>query len=238
MDLIHQFQAGGFFMYFILFFGLLSIGIIVERTIILYVSYKKTPINFRHNLFSLISKGNYSDAIDYIDGKASHTIVGQIVKIGLNLKKNGAGEEEIQARMDEALQREISRIDKRVAFLSVFGNICTLFGLLGTVTGLIASFAGVASATPMERANLLSQGISEALNTTAFGLVMAIPALLGFAFLQNRTDAILGDVTQEVGQIFHDLLFINESNSTLEDISLSDVSSSMGSKAKAQNLDA
>jgi biopolymer transport protein ExbB/TolQ len=116
--------------------------------------------------------------------------------------------------MDEQLTKEISGYDKRTGFLAMFGNVSTLFGLLGTVTGLIGSFAGVAAASPVERANLLSNGIAEALNTTAFGLVAAIPALVAFAIFQSRTEKIVSDLTQQASQIYHDFLFFTESGST------------------------
>ncbi|MBT7611258.1 MAG: MotA/TolQ/ExbB proton channel family protein [Bacteriovoracaceae bacterium] len=92
----------------------------------------------------------------------------------------------------------------------MFGNVATLLGLLGTVTGLIGSFAGVAAADPAERAILLGQGISEALNTTAFGLVAAIPALIAFAIYQNRTDRVVTELTDESSEIFHDILFYTQ----------------------------
>jgi len=114
--------------------------------------------------------------------------------------------------MDEQLTKEISYYDKRTGFLSMFGNVATLLGLLGTVTGMIISFSGVASATPVERINMLSTGISEALNATAFGLVVAIPALVAYAIYQNKTDKIVGELTEQASEIYHDFLFYTESH--------------------------
>jgi biopolymer transport protein ExbB/TolQ len=122
--------------------------------------------------------------------------------------------------MDEQLTKEISFYDKRTGFLSMFGNVATLFGLLGTVTGLISSFAGVAAASPVERANLLSQGISEALNSTAFGLLAAIPALVAFAVFTNKTEQIVGEITEGSSELYHDLLFYTEND---EEISQSEI---------------
>jgi biopolymer transport protein ExbB/TolQ len=92
----------------------------------------------------------------------------------------------------------------------MFGNVATLLGLLGTISGMIISFASVASANPAERATLLSAGISEAMNCTAFGLLVAIPALVAYAVFQNRTDRVVTELTQETSRIFHDLLFLSE----------------------------
>lgn len=210
MSLIDQFHAGGVFMYFILVFGILTTGFIVERTLALYIRYKSVPKDFRRNVLAFIASSDFAGAKAFIEANAKDTSVGRVLLSGLKQRINARGDEALQARMDEQLNKEISFYDKRTGFLSMFGNVATLFGLLGTVTGLISSFAGVASASPVERANLLSQGISEALNSTAFGLLAAIPALVAFAIFQNRTDRIVSELTETSSELYHDLLFYTE----------------------------
>ncbi len=212
MNLIEQFQAGGIFMYFILAFGLLTFAFIIERSIALYLMHKAAPADFRKNILSFISQGDFKAARDYIEMSAGKTSLGRITMVACKLRSTGAGDEALQARMDEQLSKEISSYDKRTGFLAMFGNVSTLFGLLGTVTGLISSFAGVAAASPVERANLLSHGISEALNSTAFGLVAAIPALVAFAVFQNKTESIITDLTERSSELYHDFLFYTESH--------------------------
>lgn len=212
MNLVQQFQAGGIFMYAILAFGLLTFAFTVERLIALYVAYKEAPKDFRKNILGFIAQGDFKAAQDYIDMSAGNTSLGKITSIACKMRSAGAGDEALQARMDEQLSKEISSYDKRTGFLAMFGNVATLFGLLGTVTGLISSFAGVAAASPVERANLLSQGISEALNSTAFGLVAAIPALVAFAVFQNRTEKIITSLTEQASELYHDFLFYTESH--------------------------
>lgn len=213
MSLIDQFHAGGFFMYFILLFGLLTVGFIIERGIVLYAKYKDVPADFRRNLLAFIAAGDFKGAKDYVEATAPNTSIGKVAMTGIKLRLSGAGDEALQARMDEQLSREITHYDKRTGFLAMFGNVATLFGLLGTVTGLISSFAGVAAASPVERANLLSQGISEALNSTAFGLVAAIPALVAFAIFTNRTEQIVSRITEASSELYHDLLFYTDNSS-------------------------
>ncbi len=215
MALVDQFHAGGFFMYFILLFGLLTIGFIVERSIVLYFKYRDIPAEFRRNILAFVAAGDFHGAKEYIEMTAANTSVGKVVVAGLQQRMNGSGDEALQARMDEQLSREISFYDKRTGFLSMFGNVATLFGLLGTVTGLISSFAGVASASPVERANLLSQGISEALNSTAFGLIAAIPALVAFAVFTNRTEHIVAKITEATSELYHDILFYTENRENI-----------------------
>jgi biopolymer transport protein ExbB len=234
MSLLEQFQAGGFFMYFIALFGLLTVAFIIERFVALYATFKEAPKDFRKNILGFIAQGNFKAAQDYIDMSAGNTSLGKITSVACKMRKSGAGDEALQARMDEQLSKEISSYDKRTGFLAMFGNVSTLFGLLGTVTGLISSFAGVAAASPVERANLLSQGISEALNSTAFGLVAAIPALVAFAIYQNRTEKIVGSLTEQSSEIYHDFLFYTESHES-EEKAVPVTASQVASEAMARN---
>ena len=85
----------------------------------------------------------------------------------------------------------VPRLEKRSAYLATLANIATLLGLLGTIMGLIAAFTAVANAEPAEKATLLSQSISVAMNTTAFGLISAIPLLLIHAMIVEKTTEIV-----------------------------------------------
>lgn len=211
MSMIKFYQAGGFFMHFILLVGFIATGIVIERALALYKNYRQAPADLRNKLLTFISLGQFNEAKAYVEMAAPNTSMGRVVNAGLNVRQAGGGDEEVQARMDEALTQEIGAIDRRTGFLAVYGNVATLLGLLGTVTGLIASFTSVSSANPAERSLMLGQGIAEALNTTAFGLIVAIPTLVAYAIYQNRTDRIVGELTEESSKIFHDLLFRSES---------------------------
>jgi len=108
--------------------------------------------------------------------------------------------------MEEAGIRELPLLEKRTGYLAMLGNLATLAGLLGTITGLIKSFAGVAGVDPSQKATLLSKGISEAMNCTAFGLFTGILGLAAFAWLNGRTQNALDDIA-EVKKNVANLLF-------------------------------
>jgi biopolymer transport protein ExbB/TolQ len=88
----------------------------------------------------------------------------------------------------------IPHLEKRTHYLATFANLATLLGLLGTVSGLIHAFTAVATANPAEKANLLAASISEAMNCTAFGLMVAVPLLFVHAFLQSKTSQLIGSL--------------------------------------------
>ncbi len=85
----------------------------------------------------------------------------------------------------------VPRLEKRTHYLATFANIATLLGLLGTIIGLIKAFTAVSNADPAEKADLLSASISVAMNTTAFGLMVAIPLLLIYTVLQSKTTSLV-----------------------------------------------
>ena len=105
--------------------------------------------------------------------------------------------------MDEAALAEMPRIEARTGFLVMFSNVATLLGLLGTIIGLIRSFAAVANSSAAEKATELARGISEAMNCTAFGLIVAIPALLIYAGLKAREHQLVDDINESAVTLYN-----------------------------------
>lgn len=210
MELVQKFNEGGVFMYFIFAFAVFTFALIIERYFTLYRKTNEPTATFRNQILNFISTGDFNSAIRYTEtaNTTENASICRIAKVGCTLRAQGAGDEEIQARMDEALSSEITTIDRNTGFLGMFGNVSTLLGLLGTITGMIHSFAAVANANPADRATMLSRGISEAMNCTAFGLIVAIPALVAYAFYQNKTDKVITKITGMTSEIYHDLMFL------------------------------
>jgi biopolymer transport protein ExbB/TolQ len=121
---------------------------------------------------------------------AANAPLARIVQSGL--VKVNRPDEEVQAAMDEGALREMPKIAKRTGFLALFANLAMLCGLFGTIVGLIKAFGAVGgeSVDPSQKARILAEGISEAMNCTAFGLMAAIVALMGFAFLNNKVQSL------------------------------------------------
>jgi biopolymer transport protein ExbB/TolQ len=117
--------------------------------------------------------------------------IARVIGAGITRLAVSPRREDIEYAMEEGLMETIPRLEKRTNYLGMLANISTLLGLLGTIIGLIAAFSAVANADPSEKASLLSQSISVAMNTTAFGLIAAIPLLLLHSLLQTKTTAIV-----------------------------------------------
>lgn len=201
--IIETFQSGGFWMWVILAFQIVSIIIMLERVFVLYFKEKMQAMFTAYTFEEFIKKGELSSLIKDIDQNSEASVIGQLTKEAAITALDLGGKEEIQSKMDETLLQENNLLEKRIGFLPMLANVGTLTGLLGTIVGMIKSFTAVSQASPAEKAALLSSGISEAMNTTAYGLIMAIPALIIFAILSNRANNLVEDLNQAALKVFN-----------------------------------
>jgi len=187
-SIVGFFQEGGVFMYPIVVVLALGLAISIER----FVYLGKTSISNRmvwKKITPFIKAGKFQEAVSVTS--KSQSAIGQILTYGLYRIKSAARRDDIEKAMEESLMEVMPRLEKRTHYLATFANIATLLGLLGTIIGLINAFTAVASANPAEKADLLSASISVAMNTTAFGLMVAIPLLLLHTVLQSKTTNIV-----------------------------------------------
>ena len=211
-NIIQAFNHGGFVMWVIFAGQIVSLSIILERVFVLYLSRSLNSRKIAKELEEDIKKGRLSEVIIKAQTLAAHgSALGKTVLAGTQAAFHHGGKEEIQSKMDEVLLSEATILEKRTGFLAAIGNIGTLAGLLGTILGLISSFEAVANSNPIEKANMLSSGISMAMHATAYGLIMAIPALVMFAVLQNRANALSDDLNQTALMVYNWLSYSFES---------------------------
>jgi biopolymer transport protein ExbB/TolQ len=190
------FHKGGWGMWPILITSMITIAIIIERLVYLL----KATID-KDKLLALLKSqvmsGNVQGAIKVCSGNP--TPMTRIVQAGL--MKFNKSDHEVQAAMDEASLRELPLINKRTSYLAMLANLATLAGLLGTITGMIKSFGAAANADPTRKATLLAEGISEAMNCTAFGIGVALIGLIGFAVLNGKTQSLVDDINEVTVQV-------------------------------------
>jgi biopolymer transport protein ExbB len=192
-DLWHHYQEGGWAMWLIMFWLICSIAIIVERTVFLFGASINKDV-FLATMQKCILAGDVAKAVKMCS--AANAPLARIVQAGL--VKVNRPDEEVQAGMDEAALREMPLVNRRTGFLALFANLAMLCGLFGTIVGLIKAFGAVGgeSVDPSQKARILAEGISEAMNCTAFGLLAAITALMGFAFLNGKTQSMEDDINE------------------------------------------
>lgn len=187
------FHEGGPVMYVIAVVGVMTIMLILERFFTLR-SMTVDKKEFNDNVFSMILRGDLRQAITYCDSRP--TPLTNAMKSGLVAVLNKRPDEEVQVALDAIVLRETPKLEGWAGFLAVFGNISVLSGLLGTIIGMITSFRAVAAADPAQKAEELSKGISHALNCTAFGLLIAIVAIVAYGYFQVRISRAENDLVE------------------------------------------
>jgi biopolymer transport protein ExbB/TolQ len=191
LDTIKEFfETGGPFMFVNLIFSAIAIAIIIERTIALF----KASVNggpFMAQLVKQVREGHVDRAMK-LCAAAPHAAMARVLQAGLS--RANRGEQEVAAALEEAILEQTPLLQKRIASLWSVANIATLTGLIGTISGLIGSFKALGKASPSQKAELLSKGISEAMNNTAFGLSIAVICIIGHLLLTNRSKAMIEEM--------------------------------------------
>ncbi len=188
VSIVKFFQEGGVFMYPIMLVLAFGVAIALERYIYLSVA-KTSNRRLMNKLLPMLQRGDYQGVYN-ATAKSNHAI-SQILSYGLARMKTAKRRDDIEMAMEEGMMEVIPRLEKRTHYLATFANLATLLGLLGTIMGLIQAFTAVANADPAEKADQLSSSISVAMNTTAFGLMVAIPLLLVYTVIQTKTTEIV-----------------------------------------------
>ena len=208
------FRLGGVWMYIILAVSIIAIGITIERFIYLFFKYSVNAEPFMAQIQKLVMANNIDRAIKLCNAQPSAALP-RVIKAGLT--RANKGEVEIQNALEEATLEVVPLVQKRTPILQPLANIATLLGLLGTIIGLIQAFAALETATPETRQKLLARGIALAMNTTAFGLIVAIPTLIFHMVLSSMTKKILDEIDMYSVKLENLLISRGKSGAALEE---------------------
>jgi biopolymer transport protein ExbB len=187
-SIVGFFASGGLFMYPILLVFAVGLAIAIERYVTLArVTGKNQKV--WEKVQPVLSRGDFEAARKLTSD--DDATISQVLNMGLSLQGAVRRREDIEIAMEESMMEIVPRLEKRTPYVALASSIATLLGLLGTIMGLIQAFTAVANANPAEKADLLSASISVAMNTTAFGLMVAIPLLIVHAILTSKTGDIV-----------------------------------------------
>jgi biopolymer transport protein ExbB len=199
--LVIAFQTGGTWMYAIALAMAVAVALVIERSVRLF-QMNVDGASFMFEVQKYILANDLDGAIRVCNG-AGQAALPRVVKAGL--QRATREDEQIQNAIDAASLEMIPKLERRLNYLALIANIATLLGLLGTISGLIKSFAAIAQADPAQRQAILSAGISEAMNATAFGLMTAIFTMIMHSVLSTKATKILEEI-DEFGVKLLDLL--------------------------------
>lgn len=192
MDTILQYlDKGGWMMYVILFVSIAGVTLFFERAFQLYLRRSLNARGFQATVLSHVEGRRFRQALDACKIGSKHPLVA-VLRAGV--MRANRREREIERAMEKEMLDALPGLNKRLGLLGFLANICTLLGLLGTIFGLIVAFSSVSEAGAAQRQDVLSSGISQAMYTTAFGIVVAVPLLFFHHLLTSRQEAILTEM--------------------------------------------
>jgi biopolymer transport protein ExbB/TolQ len=191
MEIVKFFQSGGAFMYPILLVLALGLAIAAERLHYILKTQGDTNKVWKQ-LVPMLKAQDYERAVKLTE--TIRTPLATVLSYGFARTSTNVQREKVEAAMEEGMMEVMPELQQRTHYLATFANIATLLGLLGTIIGLIQAFTAVANADPADKAELLSASISVAMNTTAFGLVAAIPLILIHSFLASKTARLVDNL--------------------------------------------
>jgi len=190
-DFATFYADGGFWMHAISICAVLGLAVMIERFIFLFFRFNINGAQFFNQIQKLVMANNIDRAIKLCNA-ADKAALARVMKAGLT--RANKSEADIAAAIEEAMLEVSPAITKRISMIAAVANIATLLGLLGTIFGMIDAFNAVAVAAADQRSQALAKGISIAINTTGFGLMVAIPLLSAQVFIQGLAKKIADEV--------------------------------------------
>lgn len=191
MDFAQFYQEGGAWMHPIAICAVLGAGVMIERFIFLFFRFNINGAQFFNQVQKLVMANNIDRAIKLCNA-ADKAALARVMKAGLT--RANKSEADIASAIEESMLEVGPAITKRLSMIAAVANIATLLGLLGTIFGMIDAFNAVAVAAADQRSQALAKGISIAINTTGFGLMVAIPLLSAQVFIQGLAKKITDEV--------------------------------------------
>ena len=189
MDLFSIFLRGGVVMWFILPLSIVGLGVVIDRYIVLRRARINVPA-FMVRIRGMLKKKDISGAVSYCMEEKSP--ISNIVRKGL--KKYNLGHERVKEAIENAGTQEVSKLEKGLPILASVAGIAPLLGFLGTVTGMISAFMTIEDLQGAANPSDLAGGIWEALITTAFGLIVGIPALGFYNYFLSKVKKTVNDM--------------------------------------------
>lgn len=177
-------------MYAVFIAALTILALVAERFWVIARAGNINTEKLTKDVLARIAKGDMAGALELC-----RKVRGPVAAVShAILSRNTSDEDSLRNAADGAASVVLPPLSRRLNYLTMLANTCTLLGLLGTIFGLITAFSAVGASDPAQRGAFLAAGISEAMNTTAFGLLVAIPTLLIHGFLAGKVETVFDAV--------------------------------------------
>jgi biopolymer transport protein ExbB/TolQ len=186
-------------MWLILMIGVGLLGLVIERALYLFQAAGNASA-FMSGIQKFLKTGDFDKAIKFASSKKKMPLAKAVVEI---LSNRDRGTKAVQKAVDEVFLTETPKISKNIPMINILANISTMLGLMGTIFGLMMAFDAVANAPAAQRATELAKGISVAMSTTLFGLVVAVPGILAQGILSAKSDKVVEDMDEKTSKLIN-----------------------------------
>ncbi|MDR3342102.1 MAG: MotA/TolQ/ExbB proton channel family protein [Treponema sp.] len=203
-SLMELFRMGGLFMWPLLLFSVATIAIALERAI--YLLYHNLELNdLKDQVYDYIQAADIAGAKEYLSGLTKRRMGARILLTLVNRADLP------ESRMEKAVEAEamscINSLENGFNFLTALGSLSPLTGFLGTVSGMIGAFKSIAEATDVN-AQIVANGIYEALITTVFGLIIAIIAMVAHSLFTHVVDKFAAEVERTCSDLITEITMV------------------------------
>jgi len=210
--LLDLFEMGGIFMWPLLFFSIATVFISLERAI--YFIFHNLRIDDMTNVVSQkLADNDSAGADEYLSARVKRRMGARILLTLVKRAKPDKGHAFSEHRLECAAEAEaascINSLENGLNFLTALGSLSPLTGFLGTVSGMISAFKSIAEATEVN-AQIVANGIYEALITTVFGLIIAIIAMISHSIFTHITDKFTQDVEKNCSRLIAEIAETHE----------------------------
>lgn len=199
-------STGYLFMWGLLLAAIFMVAVAIERTYYILVRSNINAARFMAEIRKLVKAGDYKEAMALCNS-AKNKALPQVVMCGLRKvsEKDTIDFRSVQNAVDEGTLEVIPKLQERTGMLAMIANVATLLGLMGTIYGLIGAFKAVSAPgiDAADKARMLAEGIAVAMNTTLVGLAVAIPAILIYTFLYNKTNKIVDEIDEHMVKLIN-----------------------------------
>ena len=193
-------------MWTLLVIAVFMVAIAIERAYYILVRSNINAPKFMAEIKKLVKGGDYKKAIALCNS-ARNKALPQVVLAALKkvAETDAIDFRSVQNSVDEGTLEVIPKLQERTGFLAMIANVSTLIGLMGTIYGLIAAFRSVSAPgiDATEKSRMLAAGIAVAMNTTLTGLIIAVPAILLYTFIQNKTTKIIDEIDEHTVKLIN-----------------------------------
>lgn len=208
-DVLKNFSTaatGWLFMWVLLVMAVFMIAIAIERIYYIMVRSNVNAPKFMTEIRKLVKAGDYDNALALCKS-AKNKALPMVVLAGIKKMSEAETVEfrAIQNSVDEGTLEVLPKLQERTGYLAMIANVATLIGLMGTIYGLIAAFKSVSAPgiDATEKSRMLAAGISVAMNTTLTGLMIAVPAILIYTFIHNKTSKIIDEIDEHTVKLIN-----------------------------------